>query len=448
MQYNYTFYGTVPVRYRKLEYIIFSGSEYIILDDYKPTNNKSYELQFSLSEKGNDKFILGCNGDNTSDGTMRCTVRTSSSSNYFQRRYGRNSSSNVALNYASVTLNAKYALLVNIHNDFKANWKVEGNYQTGTSSESTAQTFTPANMNPFAIMGYGQGTTATNLSKGRVYQFSVREGGVVSNYMVPVQRKSDGICGLWDSSLSKFYPMQGANIRGTAAGPIAQESFDGSTYRRLEYINFTGDQYIDPAMPSRYSFYYAQFKFDTSTLNSGFNRIMSTHNTYSSSIKYVDIGIYKNGSYVSPVYVYSDTESDVTSLGEGFNYLNDSHLYEAKWRTYGNDYNHWLCITDLDTDPYTDYGYYTDDPTKTYTAGDLDSTGLNLMQGTKGNLYKAYERDTDDNSSIVHEWIPVQRKSDGKCGLLDVFNFTFYFIWGEGGASPERAGPVVDENYY
>ena len=452
MQYNYTFYGTVPVRYRKLEYIIFSGSEYIILDDYKPTNNKSYELVFSLSQKENDKFIFGCNGDTTSDGAMRYTVRTSSSSSYFQRRFGRNSSSNVNLNYNNVTTNVIYTLQTGISSEFKGYWEVQGNYSNGSSSESTPQTFDPAKMNPLAIMGYGTGTTATNLSKGKVYAFRVRENylddsEISGAYMVPVQRKSDGICGLWDSLHDKFYQMQGANIRGTAAGPITEESFDGHTYRRLEYINFSGTQYMSIGYPKEQTFYYAQFKFDTSTLNSGYNPIMGANDLSSSSadIRYVGVGIYKNGSYVSPVYVYNDT-IDVSSLGEGFNYLDPSHMYEARWRTYTNEYTHWLCITDLSTDPYTDYGKYLDDSSKEFNFSYAD--GIHLMSAVKGKLYKAFQRWYDDSSKIINQWFPVQRKSDGMCGLFNTHTGAFSVIWGEGGTSPERAGPVVEENYY
>lgn len=442
--------------FRKLDYIIFSGSEYIILDDYKPTNNKSYELDFDISAKTNDRFIFAAGGDaDASLGAMRCTIRTSST--YFQRRYGRNSSSNTNIG-TTASLNTRYTLVTSIFNDFKASFELQDIYGSivGSSQETTAQTFTPANMNPFAIMGYSQGTTATNLSKGKVYAFRVRENylddSAITALLYPVQRKSDGLCGLYDCINKKFYPMQGTNITTSAAGPTALTSYDGSEYRQLEYIHFSGTESIsvgEGAYTQQGKYYFAQFKLKNSELtNLTYNEVMGAYSTDADDhIRYVGVGVYKNSNGVKPYYRYNYSENNFEPLSS--TYLTLSHLYEAKWRTYNNNYNQWLCITDLSTSPSTDYGYYNDPSSSQQSSQSVNFSHLGsiqLMKNMSGYLYKYYKRFYDDGSRIQNELIPVQRKSDNKCGLYDTHTGIFYAMTGTN-TTTSAAGPTVNENY-
>lgn len=226
--------------YRLLDSIIFSGNEYI-LTDHKPTNNRYYYLNFDLSTWSNDKFVFAAGGDaDASLGSMRCTVRTSASR--FQVRYGRNSSSNSNIGPTSLTANTFYQLRLRLFDDFKVYAAIandQGTVQGTTYAPSTAQTFTPANMNTFGIMGYGQGTTASNLSAGKVYRYYYRIGdaaGELGCNAYPVQRKSDGRCGLYDTVTSTFYPMEGTNITFAAAGSTVTEEWTPGGYPEDPYI--------------------------------------------------------------------------------------------------------------------------------------------------------------------------------------------------------------------
>ena len=210
--------------YRRLEYIHFNGAEYILTE--KPAANYYY-LQFSLDSIVNDKFIFGANGDSTSTGAMRITNRTSSTG-YMQTRFGRNSSTNTDI--AKVSANAIYQMRLRIYDNntlFSALNNASGT-AIGTKNFS-AVSFTKANMNKFAIMGYGTGTTATNTSAGKVYWYLKRQTDGTSTILVrayPCQRKSDGVCGLYDVLNGTFYPMEGTTITDGAAGPIADEYWD------------------------------------------------------------------------------------------------------------------------------------------------------------------------------------------------------------------------------
>lgn len=97
------------------------------------------------------------------------------------------------------------------------------------SKTINAVSFTKANMNQFAIMAYNNGGTVGNMTSGKVYQYLVRETDGSSALLVnayPVQRKSDGVCGLYDVLNSVFYPMQGTTITSGAAGPVVDEYWD------------------------------------------------------------------------------------------------------------------------------------------------------------------------------------------------------------------------------
>lgn len=212
--------------YRRLEYIKFSGTENV-LTDHKPTTNRYYYLDFEIASKINDKFILGANGDITSAGAMRVTVRTSAS--YFQCRYGRNSSGNLNIG-TTCDINTFYQLRFRIFSGSNIYAAIaDANGSVLGSTTVAAVSFTTNNMNPFAIMGYNNGGTVGNMTAGRVYRYFYRIGdasGNIGSDCYPCQRKSDNVCGLYDVVNNTFYPMSGTNITSAAAGPLVSEYWD------------------------------------------------------------------------------------------------------------------------------------------------------------------------------------------------------------------------------
>ncbi len=217
----------IPVNaYRQLEYINFSGTEYVLTND-KPTNNRYYYLNYSLGSIVNDRFIFAANGDANSSGGFRVTVRTSTTT--AQGRYGRNSSGNT--NIGTVSTNVIYQNRLRIFSGFNAYFAT---YNTATSSvigsaNMSTASFTPSNMYPFAIMGYNNGGTVGNMTVGKVYRYFYRIGdasGELGANCYPCQRKSDDVCGLYDIINNVFLPMVGTNITTAAAGPIVNENPD------------------------------------------------------------------------------------------------------------------------------------------------------------------------------------------------------------------------------
>ena len=74
---------------------------------------------------------------------------------------------------------------------------------------------------------YNQGWGSNSQAVMKVYRYYTRltdDSSNVDKLMYPVQRKSDGLCGLYDVLNNVFYPMQGTNITTNAAGPTINEN--------------------------------------------------------------------------------------------------------------------------------------------------------------------------------------------------------------------------------
>lgn len=60
---------------------------------------------------------------------------------------------------------------------------------------------------------------------GKLYKFEkyVASTNTLQNNQFPCQRKSDGVCGVYDTVTQMFFPMTGTNITDAAAGPVVDE---------------------------------------------------------------------------------------------------------------------------------------------------------------------------------------------------------------------------------
>lgn len=60
---------------------------------------------------------------------------------------------------------------------------------------------------------------------GKLYKFEkyIASTDTLQNNQFPCQRKSDGVCGLYDTVAQMFFPMTGTTITAAAAGPVIDE---------------------------------------------------------------------------------------------------------------------------------------------------------------------------------------------------------------------------------
>lgn len=225
--------------YRRLEYIHFSGAEGIDLG-FKPASSGNNGIQ-ALNARitgptANPSYgvILGCTGDSgASGGAMRILIQSySTDSPIVGQRVGRNSSK---FGY-STPMNANEFYIFRLRTTSSSYTYIDiynssGQLISGTS-HTTSMSYTVNNMPNENLMRYNSaGSIVHNgYSIGDIGWFKQWDGtqstGTLIKDMYPCQRKSDGVCGLYDALTSKFYPMQGTNITSTAAGPIADEYWD------------------------------------------------------------------------------------------------------------------------------------------------------------------------------------------------------------------------------
>ena len=213
--------------YRQLEYIKFSGAEYVDTG-YKPATNTFHYLNVSFDSTSTEYCPIGCAGDSTSSGNQRILFWTRSG--YIQSRYGRNSSVNE--NIYAYSANTQYLLKMRLYSDNRAWFAVfstPDETQLGTHYYSTTTSWTSSNMVTFKLGCYTYGTTTNTFLQGKIYRHYMKTGddsGEITYDRYPCQRKSDGVCGMYDVKTNTFLPMTGTTITSGAAGPIVDENPD------------------------------------------------------------------------------------------------------------------------------------------------------------------------------------------------------------------------------
>ena len=219
--------------YRRLEYIHTSGAEYITTPfgtksgywryvDFAPTDISSNDIRplfvndssvsGTLSRWG---FLLGTTqGFRVSCGSAWTTSGAYPVTTYFPLNTRR------IVTLRTVTESSKPKIYFSVL-DEENNSLISGNV-TGTANGTlTSKT-------PYLMAGNG-GSGAENFCTGNVYALIERrtnyQGEITHNY-VPCQRKSDGVCGLYDTVGNSFLAMQGTSVTTQAAGPTVDEYWD------------------------------------------------------------------------------------------------------------------------------------------------------------------------------------------------------------------------------
>ena len=226
-----------PSGFRKLEYIHFNGAEYTQTDFYPGTTTKNYEFAFSVDNKTDSMNVIGSYyGYNTADALrrwyianinsngIRCGIGNQWSS--YSTNYSANDKLRVIATYSKSSSYPKLAWnLKNITTD------TEIGSVSSLTATSTGDIQTSVALRIGCRISTNSSGTTNNEEylKGNLYYFTKRNtnntGTIEINY-VPCQRKSDSVCGLFDTINKIFYPMQGTTITSGAAGPTVDEYWD------------------------------------------------------------------------------------------------------------------------------------------------------------------------------------------------------------------------------
>ena len=203
--------------YRKLDYIKFSGNEYVQLSYDMSLDNSIFEITFEYTYENTNQIIFG--NYNTDRGY---DIQTSA-------EYIFAKSTSI---YSNLVDNGKYKLTVNTGSSYN-NTPVDTsvyNYQNGTTkntSRNLSNTFALLSTNYIGCME--SPSTLSNYFKSKLCEFNyTNKGNVIIKKMtlVPCQRKSDNVCGLYDTTNQTFNAMVGTVITDGARGNVVDENWD------------------------------------------------------------------------------------------------------------------------------------------------------------------------------------------------------------------------------
>lgn len=319
---------------------------------------------------------------------------------------------------------------------------------------------------------------------GKLYSFKVRssKGGQLLQEWVPAQRKTDNKNGLYNTLTGEFMLPYTYN-RDTdtmtqvsaTAGPITEEhpswvqqwevatikdsnnniiwgSYSKFPYRRLEYIHFNGtDNYINTGLTDNATKYRAiTFSLDSDETPSSDIYILGSRDTSvdatkqrywlprldGNGIRFVVGSTWtSNGAY--PVATYLPANTKRVIYGKTSTSSNNMKLEFGINDASGNT------LTSGNITGGAVSGFNSRTLALMATNDGSGSTGMTPKGYCAGKVYNLIERATSASGNINHNFIPCQRKSDGKYGMYDVVAETFKPL--EGTADSYTGGPLVDE---
>ena len=204
--------------YRRLEYIKFSGAEYVDTNVLLASGN--IYKRFDLSLDFQDITNWGVNGfDSKTANRFNMGVNGSG-----YARYGSGSTNTWANSDGYLfDLDTKYELVLwaNKGSTNLAVWQNESNIWTSTTRSIS---FTSATGNIY-IGAVNNNNAVSSYCKEKVYSARLASGSYSGQVFlgIPCQRKSDNVCGLYDTVSNTFKPMQGTVITDEAAGTVVDE---------------------------------------------------------------------------------------------------------------------------------------------------------------------------------------------------------------------------------
>ena len=228
-----------PTVYRKLEYIHFSGAEKLETNFYAGTRPINHQFEFSADVEvtGTDaRTLIGMYNQANGDAFARWYLIMRQANGI--RTHLDSVSSNWATNFNDgdkLKLSCTYTWTNSSKPCFY--WylfnQTAGGGSIGSAAPLIATTsgefdtthvmYLGCQYNPYASTQY------YNFWIGHLYNYQRRQtnasGALLSNY-VPCQRKSDSICGMYDTITNTFLPMTGTSITSGAAGPTVEEYWD------------------------------------------------------------------------------------------------------------------------------------------------------------------------------------------------------------------------------
>ena len=388
-------FDTTISDYTALEYIDFSGGQ-LINSEIIPTINTVTQITFKTSTDG--KWLFGSRTSYGSTDTYAMHLYPASNSLWFQ----------IA---SSSTPQQSYTYSGN-----KVIVKVDKNYIWVNGKQINSTAFSSSGFTTSTWPLYFGGLNSSGNGKdrpfvGQIYDIKIWQGSTLVRDMVPCIRNSDNTIGMYDKVGGKFYTNSGTGSLGAGAATddIVEE------YQRVEYIEATGTQYIDTGF--------------TPNQNTGVQARFSSSN-YGNS-QFFAFGGAGSGctDRAFECYPWTDNGAQRMQISYGGNYVFTSPLTNGN--TYYLDWNKNTFTFKNETKNVTESGTL---PSATFTSPKtMCLFAINRTNGlTKSPTGKIYMLKIYDNGTLVRDFVPVVRSSDGVAGLMDLIEHKFYANAGTG----------------
>lgn len=385
-------------KYKFFDYIQSSGTQWIDSGIKTGTNIKlDYEYEATAYNGSTFCAPIAARVSATSNAISH---GFNSNSTYFG--FGNNSEFALSPYF---TLNTRYHIVQD-----KTAVYVNGVKKTYPSTQTTTFT-TPLNLYLFAR---NNTNTVGNYFWGKLYYAKIYDNDVLVRDFLPAQRLSDNAIGMYDKITNTFFENKGTGVfkAGNEIVNIPKE------YERLEYLQTDGNQYIDTGWQPASKVLAVEFKVNcvssmaTASIcgseSSSFSKARWLFTLYGQKNdwqQYPLIGTWNNGSG-SGYYISTPQNTDVIAR---------------------IDYN------DGTTTCTSSQG---DNWTHTQSGDNITNHKQNLRlfqnSDTQRSSIKMYSYKIWDNNVLVRDFVPVQRKSDGVLGMLDIVNNVFYTNAGTG----------------
>lgn len=227
--------------YRKLEYIHFSGAEKLETNFYAGTRPINHQFEFTVEGEvtsPNIKTLVGLYNNTNGDAFARWYLIFRQANGI--QSYVGSTASNFATNFnvgnklrlvtTYTAANSKPALYWYLYNQDNGGALIGSATpiigSTAGELDTTHDVYLGCQYNPNATT---VNTKYYNFWIGHLYNYVRRQnngsGAIITNY-VPCQRKSDSVCGMYDTMTNTFLPMTGTSITSGAAGPTVEEYWD------------------------------------------------------------------------------------------------------------------------------------------------------------------------------------------------------------------------------
>ena len=365
----------LPEGYMQLEYIESTGTQYIDTG-FVPNAQTSVELEFSDFIVKNDYGApLGArNGDGSNQfwffiQTNNFRIYSRWLGSHYDTGYNYTANAKIKIKYS------KYGLFIN--NTFYPP------VFSGTDFSNLTSTIWLFALNNGGFIQYG--------STMKIHSFKLWDNNILIRNMIPAQRNSDSVLGMYDTVNNVFYTNSGTGVFKSLAV--------STDYVRLEYVQSDGTQYINTGIKGNAKHYYK-----LAWLKEGVTRQLMGYG--GSSKEYWGLQNKNTGKIELGGAVSFLPSIDITQPQE---YEWDYHYANSINRIYLNN------SLILESIPSPDVTNTTIKFLNIYA--NLNTYPCNVK------IYSYIIKDWNNN--ILAQYIPVKRNNDDKIGLFEIVSQTF-----------------------